>query len=43
MSPSLLFHRQKLIEEERLKLLKEHANDLIGYLPNGILKELSKE
>lgn len=34
---------QKIIEEERLKILKEHAKDLLGFLPNGILKELGKE
>ncbi|XP_063697301.1 meiosis-specific nuclear structural protein 1-like [Culicoides brevitarsis] len=33
-------HRQKLVEEERIKLLKEHAKALLGFLPNGILKEL---
>ncbi len=32
-------HRLKIIEEERLKLLKEHAAELIGYFPPGILRE----
>lgn len=33
------FYRLKIIEEERLKLLKEHAAELIGYFPPGILRE----
>nr|XP_027779588.1 meiosis-specific nuclear structural protein 1 [Marmota flaviventris] len=28
-----------IIEEERLKLLKEHATKLLGYLPKGIFKK----
>ncbi|NXS59181.1 MNS1 protein, partial [Brachypteracias leptosomus] len=28
-----------IIEEERQKLLKEHASKLLGYLPRGILKD----
>ena len=33
-------HRKEtLIEEERLKLLQEHAHKLIGFLPIGILSE----
>uniref|UniRef100_A0A6G1R729 Meiosis-specific nuclear structural protein 1 n=1 Tax=Hypotaenidia okinawae TaxID=2861861 RepID=A0A6G1R729_9GRUI len=28
-----------IVEEERQKLLKEHASKLLGYLPPGILKE----
>lgn len=30
---------KKLIAEERIKMLKEHASNLIGYLPNGVLTE----
>jgi hypothetical protein len=28
-----------MIEEERLRILKEHASSLIGYLPRGVLRE----
>lgn len=35
----LLIYRLQIIEEERLKLLKEHATQLIGYFPPGILRE----
>lgn len=35
--------RQMLIEEERIKMLKEHAKHLIGFLPPGILKESDRE
>jgi hypothetical protein len=28
-----------MIEEERLRMLKEHAGKLIGYLPRGVLRE----
>ncbi|XP_010337896.2 meiosis-specific nuclear structural protein 1 isoform X2 [Saimiri boliviensis] len=28
-----------IIEEERLKLLKEHATNLLGYLPKGVFKK----
>uniref|UniRef100_A0A5K3EHL2 Meiosis-specific nuclear structural protein 1 n=1 Tax=Mesocestoides corti TaxID=53468 RepID=A0A5K3EHL2_MESCO len=30
--------RRLIIEEERIRLLKEHAKPLLGYLPKGILK-----
>jgi len=30
--------RRKIIEEERIQLLKEHVKNLIGYLPKGLLK-----
>lgn len=33
-----IFCRRKVIEEERLRLLKEHASNLIGYLPPGVLR-----
>lgn len=35
----IFFSRQKIIEEERIKLLKEHAAQLIGFFPPGILRE----
>lgn len=28
-----------MIEEERLRILKEHASSLIDYLPRGVLRE----
>ncbi|XP_078540731.1 meiosis-specific nuclear structural protein 1 [Lissotriton helveticus] len=31
--------RRAIIEEERQKLLKEHASNLLGYLPKGIFKD----
>lgn len=31
--------RKRMIEEERLRMLKEHASRLIGYLPRGVLRE----
>nr|CAD7418522.1 unnamed protein product [Timema poppensis] len=31
--------RLRLIEEERLRMLKEHATQLLGYLPRGVLRE----
>lgn len=33
-----LFFRQRIIEEERIKMLQEHAHRLIGYLPRGLLR-----
>lgn len=30
---------RKMIEEERIKLLREHATELIGFLPIGLLRE----
>lgn len=30
----------EIIEEERLKLLKEHATKLLGYLPKGVFKKV---
>lgn len=35
--------REELIEEERIKMLKEHAAALIGFLPRGILRESDRE
>lgn len=34
-----LAERNRKIEEERIRMLKEHAVHLIGYMPRGILKE----
>lgn len=34
----IIFYRQKIIEEERVRMLKEHVKNLIGYLPKGVLK-----
>jgi hypothetical protein len=31
--------RLAIIEEERLKMLQEHAANILGYLPRGLLKE----
>lgn len=36
---SLLFCRRQIIQAERLKIIQEHASNLIGYLPKGILNE----
>merc|ERR1711936_809369 len=30
--------RAKIIEEERQRLLAEHAHNLLGYLPKGIIR-----
>ena len=30
--------RRTLIEEERQRLLQEHASKLLGYLPKGVLR-----
>jgi hypothetical protein len=35
----LSFCRKHMIEEERLRILKEHAGNLIDYLPRGVLRE----
>ncbi|XP_068084125.1 meiosis-specific nuclear structural protein 1 [Anabrus simplex] len=31
--------RRKMIEEERLRMLKEHAAALLGFLPKGVLRQ----
>lgn len=36
-------YRQKIVDEERLKMLKEHASALIGFLPRGVLRESDRE
>ncbi|XP_050099605.1 meiosis-specific nuclear structural protein 1-like [Anopheles aquasalis] len=35
--------RQEILEEERIKLLKEHVAALVGFLPPGILRETDRE
>ncbi|XP_053697790.1 meiosis-specific nuclear structural protein 1-like [Sabethes cyaneus] len=35
--------RQEIIEEERIKLLKEHVTALLGFLPPGVLRESDRE
>ena len=32
-------YRAAIIEEERQRLIKEHASKLLGYLPKGVLKD----
>ena len=32
-------YRQEVIEQERQRLLREHAANLIGYLPRGVLRD----
>lgn len=36
------FFRQQIIEEERIKLLKEHAAELFGFLPPGVLRDTDR-
>lgn len=31
--------RRQIIEEERIKLLREHATKLLGYLPKGVIRD----
>ncbi|KAJ1520736.1 hypothetical protein ONE63_003831 [Megalurothrips usitatus] len=35
--------REKLIEEERINILQQHAKNLLGYMPRGLLKESDLE
>ncbi|XP_053678628.1 meiosis-specific nuclear structural protein 1-like [Anopheles nili] len=35
--------RQEILEEERIKLLKEHATALLGFFPPGVLRESDRE
>lgn len=32
-----IFFRRQIIEEERIRMLKEHVKNLVGYLPKGLL------
>lgn len=34
-------YRRQIIEEERIKLLREHADKLLGYLPRGVIRDAS--
>lgn len=34
-------YRKQIIEEERVKLLREHATKLLGYLPKGVIRDSS--
>jgi hypothetical protein len=40
-SEKLDAYRRKIIEEERIRLLKEHATKLLGYLPKGVIRDES--
>lgn len=45
---SLLFilifpHRQEIVEEERIKIIQEHAEALLGFLPAGVLRETDRK
>jgi hypothetical protein len=31
--------REKMIEEERINILQQHAQNLLGYLPRGLIKD----
>jgi hypothetical protein len=33
--------RKKVIEEERMRMLREHGPNLIGYLPKGVIHDQS--
>ncbi|XP_053661551.1 meiosis-specific nuclear structural protein 1 [Anopheles marshallii] len=35
--------KQEILEEERIKLLKEHATALLGFFPPGVLRETDRE
>ncbi|KAI8799676.1 tumor suppressor, Mitostatin-domain-containing protein [Cladochytrium replicatum] len=35
----LEMYRQQVIEQERQRLLREHAEQLLGYLPKGVLRD----
>lgn len=32
-------HKRNIIEEERIKMLREHATRLLGYLPKGVIRD----
>jgi len=32
-------YKRQIIEEERAKLLKEHAVKLLGFLPKGVIRD----
>jgi hypothetical protein len=31
-------YKRRIVEEERIKLLREHATRLLGYLPKGVIR-----
>lgn len=35
--------RQEIVEEERIKIIQEHAGALIGFIPKDILRETDKQ
>jgi vacuolar-type H+-ATPase subunit H len=35
----MLETQKKIIEEERQRILKEHAPKLVGYLPKGVIRD----
>lgn len=39
MNERMEAYRRQIIEEERIKLLREHADKLIGYLPKGVIRD----
>lgn len=40
----LLFcFRRKIFEEERIKILRTHADDLLGFLPPGLLHGINED
>ncbi len=39
MQDKLDAYRKQIIEEERVKLLQEHATKLLGYLPKGVIRD----
>lgn len=39
MNEKMEAYRRQIIEEERIKLLREHADKLLGYLPKGVIRD----
>lgn len=39
LNEKLEAYRRQIIEEERVKLLREHAAKLLGYLPKGVIRD----
>lgn len=39
LNDKLEAYRRQIIEEERVKLLREHATKLLGYLPKGVIRD----
>lgn len=35
--------RQEIVEEERIKIIQEHAEALMGFLPSGVLRETDRK